>query len=186
MEKTKLNKTTFDEFQNNIKSAVVPTGGTTGQVLAKSTNTDNDVEWVDQKRGITVVDNLTSTSTTDALSAKQGKILNEKITNANTYSTEEINTGMKWIDNKDIYRIVLKATKVLSTDLIINVGNNIDTMFVISARLDGPGHYVLPFYESEQVYCRLELDGNNIKVKSGSSAYAQGTVTLIVEYTKTV
>ena len=184
--KTKLNKTTFDEFQNNIKSAVVPTGGTTGQVLAKSTNTDNDVEWVDQKRGITVVDNLTSTSTTDALSAKQGKILNEKITNANTYSTEEINTGMKWIDNKDIYRIVLKATKVLSTDLIINVGNNIDTMFVISARLDGPGHYVLPFYESEQVYCRLELDGNNIKVKSGSSAYAQGTVTLIVEYTKTV
>ena len=38
--KTKLNKTTFDEFQNNIKSAVVPTGGTIGQVLAKSSNTD--------------------------------------------------------------------------------------------------------------------------------------------------
>lgn len=93
---------------------------------------------------------------------------------------------MKWIDNKDIYRRVFTATKVLSTDLIINVGNNIDTMLVISARLDGPGHYVLPFYESEQVYCRLELDGNDIKVKSGPSAYAQGTVTLIVEYTKTV
>lgn len=51
--KTKLNKTTFDEFQNNIKSAVVPTGGTTGQVLAKNTDTDNDVKWVDQAGGTT-------------------------------------------------------------------------------------------------------------------------------------
>lgn len=184
--KTKLNKTTFDEFQNNIKSAVVPTGGTIGQVLAKSSNTDNDVKWVNQTGGITVVDNLTSTSTTNALSAKQGKILNDKITNANAYSTKEINTGMKWIDGKVIYRKVITATKVVSTDLNINVVNNIGTMLVISARLDGPGHYVLPFYESEQVYCRLELNGNNIKVKSGSSEYAQGTVTLIVEYTKTV
>lgn len=117
---------------------------------------------------------------------KLGEEINKKITNLGNYSTEEINTGKKWIDNKVIYRRVFTATKVVSTDLNINVGNNIDTMLVISARLDGPGHYVLPFYESEQVYCRLELDGNNIKVKSGSSAYAQGTVTLIVEYTKTV
>ena len=32
-----------------------------------------------------IIDNLTSDSTTDALSANQGKILNEKITNANIY-----------------------------------------------------------------------------------------------------
>ena len=159
---TKVNADTFNTFQNNIETAM------------------NDISTT------TVIDNLTSTSTTDALSANQGKILNDKISNLTTYSSQETNTGMKWIDNKDIYRKVLTAKKVLSTDLNINVGNNIDTMLVISAKLDGPGHYILPFYESEQVYCRLELDGNNIKVKSGSSAYAQGTVTLIVEYTKTV
>ena len=159
---TKVNADTFTTFQNNIEKAI------------------NDIS------STTVIDNLTNTSTTDALSAKQGKILNDKITNANAYSTEEIDTGMKWIDNKVIYRRVFTATKELSTDLNINVGNNIDTMLVISARLDGPGHYVLPFYENEQVYCRLELNGNNIKAKSGSSEYAQGTVTLIVEYTKTV
>ena len=51
--KTKLNKTTFDDFQNNIKEAVVPVGGTTGQVLAKNTDTDNDVKWVDQAGGTT-------------------------------------------------------------------------------------------------------------------------------------
>ena len=86
--KTKLNKTTFDEFQNNIKSAVVPTGGTTGQVLAKSTNTDNDVEWVNQTGGIAVVDNLTSASITDALSANQGKVLNDKINGTVLYESE--------------------------------------------------------------------------------------------------
>lgn len=132
----------------------------------------------------TVIDNLTSASTIDALSAKQGKILNEKITNANTYSTEEINTGKKWIDGKDIYRKVLIGTKT-SEDLILNVASNIDTMFIISGKLDGEGHYLLPFYESGDIFCRVEFDENNIKVKGGTSAYAQGTVTFIVEYTKT-
>lgn len=180
--KTKLNKTTFDEFQNNIKSAVVPTGGTTGQVLAKNSNTDNDVKWVNQTGGITVVDNLTSTSTTNALSAKQGKILNEKITNANAYSTEEINTGKKWINGKDIYRKVFVATKT-SDNLVIKIADNIDFSYLLSGRLST---YAIPFYESEQVYCRVELENNYMTIKGGSSSYSQGTVTLIVEYTKTV
>lgn len=107
----------------------------------------------------------------------------EQINNSRIYSTEEINTGKKWIDGQDIYSKVLTGTKT-SDDLIIKVGDNIDKMFIISARFDGAGHYVIPFYESEQVYCRLELDGNNIKIRGGSSAYAQGTATLIVEYTK--
>lgn len=32
-------------MQSNIAKAVVPTGGTTGQVLVKKSNADNDVEW---------------------------------------------------------------------------------------------------------------------------------------------
>ena len=51
----------------------------------------------------TVVDSLESQSSTDGLSANQGRILNEKITNAITYSTKEINTGKKWVDGRDIY-----------------------------------------------------------------------------------
>lgn len=62
----------------------VPTGGTTGQVLAKKSNSNNDTEWIDPPEGtggssVTVVDNLNSTSSTDTLSARQGKLLNEKI-----------------------------------------------------------------------------------------------------------
>lgn len=64
-----------------------------------------------------IIDNLTSISTTDALSAKQGKILNDKITNTNTYSTEEVNTGKKWIDGKDIYRKVITQNNANQIDL---------------------------------------------------------------------
>ena len=54
----------------------LPEGGATGQILTKKSNTDDDVEWQDQ---IEIVDNLTSESVTSALSANQGRALNEKI-----------------------------------------------------------------------------------------------------------
>ena len=59
-----------------LKNRVVPAGGTTGQVLKKSSNADNAVEWGDN---ITVENNLTSTSTTNALSAAQGKTLKDTL-----------------------------------------------------------------------------------------------------------
>ena len=55
----------------------------------------------------TVVDNLTSTSTTDALSANQGRILNKKINTGFSYSTNETLTGGTWINGKPIYRKVV-------------------------------------------------------------------------------
>ncbi len=47
-----------------------------------------------------VIDSLTSSSSTDSLSAKQGKVLNEKIETLTTYSLEERVVGT-WIDRKD-------------------------------------------------------------------------------------
>lgn len=58
----------------------------------------------------TVVDNSTSSSTIDALSANQGRVLNEKITNLITYSTEEVKTGGTWIDGKPIYKKTIQFT----------------------------------------------------------------------------
>lgn len=55
-----------------------------------------------------IIDNLTSTSTDKALSAKQGKLLNDTI---NSYlgndSSKIVNTGVKWIDGKPLYRIFI-------------------------------------------------------------------------------
>ena len=129
----------------------------------------------------TVENNLTSSSSENALSANQGKILNDKITNTNTYSTEEINTGKKWINGKDIYRKVFVATKT-SDNLVIKIADNIDFSYLFSGRLSV---YAIPFYESEQVYCRVELENDYVTIKGGSSSYSQGTITLIIEYTKT-
>lgn len=39
-------------------SSVLPSGGTTGQVLAKASNADNDVEWINQSAGVTDYDDL--------------------------------------------------------------------------------------------------------------------------------
>lgn len=42
---TPLSVYVLNLMQSNIAKAVVPTGGTTGQVLVKKSNADNDVEW---------------------------------------------------------------------------------------------------------------------------------------------
>lgn len=55
-----------------------------------------------------IVDNLTTTATNKALSANQGKKLNDTIVKMNKFfeynQNKEIDTGLKWIDGKPIYR----------------------------------------------------------------------------------
>lgn len=51
--------------------------------------------------------------------------------------------------------------------------------------MNGTGHYVIPFYESGEVFCRVEIGNNNsLFIKTGSSEFATGTVTIVLEYTK--
>ena len=165
---TPIFKTGGSEAHNNlqpylVENYIIKTRETTSGVIA------------------TVENNLTSSSSENALSANQGKMLNDKITNTNTYSTEEINTGKKWINGKDIYRKVFVATKT-SDNLVIKIADNIDFSYLFSGRLST---YAIPFYENEQVYCRVELENDYVTIKGGSSSYSQGKITLIIEYTKT-
>lgn len=51
-----INDANLNQLQDNIEEAIdskssLPEGGTTGQVLAKASNEDNDVEWVNQTGG---------------------------------------------------------------------------------------------------------------------------------------
>lgn len=92
----------------------------------------------------TVVDNSTSSSTIDALSANQGRVLNEKITNLTTYSTEEVKTGKTWIDGKPLYRktIVLPNGTGTTAEKTYNMSEfgleNIEMM-----SLESPSYYTL-------------------------------------------
>lgn len=90
----------------------IPAAGITGQVLTKTTDADYDATWTDLPSNYytkeetytkeevdnkipevpTVINNLTSTSTTSALSAAQGKVLNDKFGNymmTNSFITGE-------------------------------------------------------------------------------------------------
>lgn len=77
----------------------------------------------------TVVDNLTNSSTIDALSANQGRVLNEKITKLTTYSTEEVKTGETWIDGKPIYKKTIQfTTSAIGKHSIKHNISNLDTI----------------------------------------------------------
>lgn len=87
------------------KGEGIPTGGTTGQVLSKKSNTNYDYEWTNNEATVEVIDNLTSTDTTKPLSANQGRLLNQKL----NYYIEEVAVGT-WIDGSTIYRRVVEFT----------------------------------------------------------------------------
>lgn len=94
----------------------------------------------------TVVDNLTNSSTIDALSANQGRVLNEKITNLTTYSTEEAKTGEIWIDGKPIYKKTIQFTTTATGKHIINHNiSNIENVIKVEGFSKHKGaFYILP------------------------------------------
>ena len=68
------------------KAEMVPAGGTTGQVLAKKSNTDNDLEWVNQSGGGGTVDPYpTEDSTNPVQSGGVFTALANLITNGGLY-----------------------------------------------------------------------------------------------------
>lgn len=83
-------KTKLDGIEDNANNYIhptnsgnkhIPVGGMRGQILVYG-GTDGTAVWADQ---ISIIDNRTSTSTTDALSANQGKLLNDRIDTLETH-----------------------------------------------------------------------------------------------------
>lgn len=101
------------------------------------------------------------------------------------YSINEQNTDKKWIDGREIYNKVITGTKT-QEDLEINIGEDIDEIFVISAKMTNTKGYVLPFYVDQDNFVNIETNGNNIIIKGGSSENSQGTITIIIEYIKQI
>lgn len=141
----------------------------------------------------TVVDNSTSSSTIDALSANQGRVLNEKITNLTTYSTEEVKTGEIWIDGKPIYKKTIQfTTSAIGKHSIKHNISNLDTiiegkgsakdssgafyMFPMSAAVDNVSAWSISIQNVDKTYMYF-FRGTNVT----------GTITSYVTlyYTKT-
>ena len=133
-----------------------------------------------------ITDNY-STSTQDGYSCNYVNIeLNKKQKLVN-YSTNETDTGIKWEDNKTIYRKVVKTTTPSSTNSWVSIGSisNIDTLtdlrgFVIA----GDGRKIpLNFSEPGAEISTTILNGN-IEMKLSSDAWKDKYCYVIIEYTK--
>ena len=121
---------------------------------------------------------------------KLQKDLNDKITNANIYSTSETNTGKKWIDGKDIYRKVIELSNIPAStaeysynveniDKIVNAQASwYDTTdkatFVTNLRCDGTGAYIRFIYLKDKFKVETAFDWSK----------RTSDVSVIIEYTK--
>ena len=192
---TKVNAETFNTFQNNIEEASVPTGGTTGQVLTKSSNEDNEVIWKDPVE-TQVINNLNSSSTTSALSANQGRALNnkialvkEEIVNNHTYSTEETKVGT-W-NGKPVYRKTIVISNVTETNKTYDLSSlSIETCMIDSSHsYFEQGNYQIPIgcYGGTTDYSRAFYQKNTktLYVQFGTTYTMSKNIHITIEYTKT-
>lgn len=141
----------------------------------------------------TVVDNLNSNSSTNALSAKQGKILNETINDKSTYSTSETVVGT-WIDGKPLYRKVITTTNTISNDTVIAHGiSNVNLIYIKNAFMFNPSGQIswqLPIdlygtTETSTDRVGVAVGTNNIIFKCDTSWGNAWTKYVVLEYTKT-
>ena len=65
--------------------------------------------------------NKVDTNTSDIQNIKDGSI----------YSTSEVDTGIKWINGKTIYRKVIELPTITSTNQDVNINCNIDNLYQI-------------------------------------------------------
>ena len=119
-----------------------------------------------------------------ALNGKQDKI---------NYSTTETNLGIKWIDNKDIYRIVISDTMpnadAEGTTALKNVSavSGVDTIISIQAIILRSGSFVpLPYITDSFSSAKIQYDTINAYLKLYNSVvnFNGLDVTTIIYYTK--
>lgn len=169
------------------KGEGIPTGGTTGQVLSKKSNTNYDYEWTNNEATVEVIDNLNSTDTTKPLSANMGKALNEKF----NYYIEETVIGT-WIDGKPIYRKVVQYNKSSTGGVNLNLSDfgitNVENIWLNhNSFIKSVNNEFKPVnnIESVEVFSFCNFPSTTQIRLSTNNAYLTGMWNLIIEYTKT-
>ena len=103
-----------------------------------------------------------------------------------TYSTEEVDTGEKWIDGKPIYRLVLQGETGANIDYTMGSITNLDTLITIRGVLgnDYKGGIVwINLSSNPQQFKQVYVNNGNVKlIQSPAEAISY---IVILEYTKT-
>lgn len=110
------------------------------------------------------------------------------INGINTYSTDEVNTGMTWIDGKTIYRKIVDAGSSSGSGFSTVAHNiaNIDTLCEYDAYMyDSSSIYKLPWWNSfsEGNFYKVYVDKTNIQKHCNNNWGFSSRV--IIYYTKT-
>ena len=108
------------------------------------------------------------------------------------YSTTEVDTGVKWIDGKPIYRRVVNIGALPDNSTkTITLGLSIDTLIKLfgSVKASNAGFLTLPFasFDSGGAYSTwLSIDGNGDLVVTDNAAFGTADYTghCVIEYTK--
>lgn len=154
------------------KHGVTNTGGNQPHNILQPYVVQNYIIKAKQSAGVvaTVVDGLNSTSATNALSAKQGKVLNEKIQGTVLYSNETGTTGNVTLSdsvaNYDYIEIQGKRdSNYYSSGKLYNInGKNV----VLTTTFTASG---LMYIYSKNI----QINGNSITNISSDLAYFNGT-----------
>ena len=176
-----------------ISASNVSFDGTTSSLVA--TNVQDAIDEV--KADIPVIpstydaDDIVYDNTTSGLVATDVQSAIDEVNNKtnNNYSATETVIG-KWIDNKDIYRRVITASETFSdgANILIDATltrSDVDTVIDAYGSIDIPGMaFVEPLANSTN---GIAIDSAGVKVwQIGTAATGTGTVTAVIEYTKTV
>lgn len=161
------------------------TGGGAAHNLLQPFEVHNFIIKARQSAGIvaTIVDGLNSTSTTDALSARQGNVLNNKF----NYLTDEVTIG-KWINGENLFRKIIHTGEILSTTK--NVQHNISNMGQVVnlygiCNTQGGVYFPLPRLNSQNLdnFIALSINNTAIIIEPGSDANFVDSY-VVVEYIK--
>ena len=178
----------IQEMLDNIET--VPSGGTTGQVLAKKTDADGDVEWQDVQGGggSVSIDDLTITKNS------QQKLQTVAIIDNNTGSADKIWIGTKQqydaIQNKDtntLYYITdddnqIIDVRVNGTSVVQNGIANITVPTNLSDLSDDTTHRLVTDTEKSTWNNKSDFSGNYDDLSNKPTIPAEVTETTVANW----
>lgn len=131
----------LNHMEDGIYSSGVPDGGTTGQVLAKKSDANNDVEWVDQTGGSadydslpvgSVIDYYGDTVPTGYEEVKDTQILWTNQSPTSNFATQTITLSSNDYDILEIYYSMASNNTYVGSQKFIK-GSNTRIMYNTSA-----------------------------------------------------
>ena len=108
------------------------------------------------------------------------------------YTLGEVDTGMRWVDGKPIFRQVIQVTTAASGDTTVALGTTIESLISIDGSLISTLGSIIPFgylnlSTAENLTAIVNVQRNSVVVRAAgvtTNPFSNRPITVIVEYTK--